>query len=143
MRICLAGVLGIEPRTTESKSVVIPLHYTPTKSRIVKEHFSTMAYKTKNPLDFHLRGFGKYTGCISYLLAKPLESFSIAYPNTGREHVQPLDSGRCICLDMFLKFMIEFYYTFGYLSSTIWNNLTSCRVIFQTVIYLVTILVHY
>ena len=26
---CLAGVLGLEPRITESKSVVLPLHYTP------------------------------------------------------------------------------------------------------------------
>jgi len=26
----LAGVLGLEPRTTESKSVVLPLHHTPT-----------------------------------------------------------------------------------------------------------------
>ena len=30
-RHCMAGVLGFEPRITESKSVVLPLHYTPTK----------------------------------------------------------------------------------------------------------------
>ena len=29
----LAGPLGIEPRTTESKSVVIPFHYEPTKEK--------------------------------------------------------------------------------------------------------------
>ena len=29
--IYLAEVLGFEPRLTESKSVVLPLHYTPTK----------------------------------------------------------------------------------------------------------------
>ena len=28
----LAGVLGIEPRLTESKSVLLPLQYTPTKN---------------------------------------------------------------------------------------------------------------
>ena len=27
----LAGLLGLEPRTTESKSVVLPLHHSPTK----------------------------------------------------------------------------------------------------------------
>ena len=26
----VAGLLGFEPRTTESKSVVLPLHYSPT-----------------------------------------------------------------------------------------------------------------
>ena len=26
---CLAGLRGLEPRTTESKSVVLPLHYNP------------------------------------------------------------------------------------------------------------------
>ena len=30
MHFSLAGALGIEPRTTDSKSVVIPLHYAPT-----------------------------------------------------------------------------------------------------------------
>jgi hypothetical protein len=80
-----------------------------------------MAIKQKTLWIFISEGLVSILVVISYLLAKPLESFSIAYPNTGREHVQPLDSGRCICLDIVLKFMIEFYYTFGYLSSTFWK----------------------
>ena len=44
---CLAGGTRIELVLLESKSSVLPLHQPPTKSRIVKEHFSTMAIKQK------------------------------------------------------------------------------------------------
>jgi hypothetical protein len=67
---------------------------------------------------------------------KPPESSIALYPNDVREHVQPLKSGRCLCigLDIIFDFMIELYYTFGYLSS---DNPTFSRVI----IYLDIILV--
>ena len=45
----LAGALGIEPKLTESKSVVLPLHKSPTKPQIFKDHFGTMAIKQKTP----------------------------------------------------------------------------------------------
>jgi hypothetical protein len=43
-----------------------------------------------------------------YLLAKPPVSFSMAYPNCGREHVQPLVGGKCFAtVDIDLSFIIE------------------------------------
>jgi hypothetical protein len=90
--------------------------------------------KTKNPLTFQVEGFGKQTCCLIYF-PKPPVSFSIAYPNDGRVHVQPLNSGRCFCitLDMFNEFITESYLKI-YLPTT--NNLTTCK----TMIYLVIIL---
>lgn len=82
VRICLAGVLGIEPRTTESKSVVIPLHYTPTKSRIVKEHFSTMAIKQKTLWIFISEGLVSILVVSVIYLPNPL--------NHSQSHIQIL-----------------------------------------------------
>jgi hypothetical protein len=31
--VCVAGVLGFEPRQTDPESVVLPLHYTPIERR--------------------------------------------------------------------------------------------------------------
>ena len=63
MYICLAGLSGIEPEIVESKSTVLPLHYSPTKSRIVKDQGRILSHVDiiVNPLkqktlDFH-RGF--------------------------------------------------------------------------------------
>ena len=127
MRICLAGDTGIEPMLRESKSRVLPLHQSPTESRIVKEHFSTMAIKQKTLWIFISEGLVSKLLVSVYVLAKPPESSIALYPNDVREHVQPLNSGRCFCMDIFLKFMIEFYYTFGYLSSTFWITLQLVR----------------
>jgi hypothetical protein len=55
-------------------------HYTKNNIELLKN------YKTKNPLDFHLRGFGK-TKIFSYLLSKPsLFSYDVS--------VHPHNSGR-------------------------------------------------
>ena len=67
MCFCLEGLSGIEPELTESKSVVLPLYDSPTKSRIVKEQGEILSHVDifVNPLkqktlDF-IEGFGKYT----------------------------------------------------------------------------------
>lgn len=78
MCLCLAGASGIEPELMSSKPIVLPLHNAPTKNpnckrtvligkdTINSETNSTSkinvcqpvsGLKTKNPLDFHLRGF--------------------------------------------------------------------------------------
>ena len=65
MFICLAGDTRIELVLLESKSSVLPLHQSPTESRIVKEQGEILSHVDiiVNPLkqktlDFH-RGFGK------------------------------------------------------------------------------------
>ena len=45
----LAGASGLEPEITESKSVVLPLHYAPTKT--------TQIFKEQKTLDFLGLGF--------------------------------------------------------------------------------------
>jgi hypothetical protein len=44
MQFCLAGDTGIEPILRESKSRVLPLHQSPTKSRIFKEQGRILSY---------------------------------------------------------------------------------------------------
>jgi hypothetical protein len=94
--------------TTETRSYRT-YEFTAT-SFLITPHDGKESSKTKNPLTFQVEGFGKQTCCLIYF-PKPPVSFSIAYPNDGRVHVQPLNSGRCFCitLDMFNEFITESY----------------------------------
>lgn len=56
MYFYMAGGTRIELVLLESKSSVLPLHQPPTESRIVKEHFSTMAIKQKTLWTFISEG---------------------------------------------------------------------------------------
>ena len=57
----MAGVSGFEPKLTESKSVVLPLHYTPTKNwwkGVESNHrhmdFQSIALPTELPIQINL-----------------------------------------------------------------------------------------
>ena len=76
-------------------------------------------YKTKNPLDFHLRGFCKINLYLTYF-TKPSRSYSMA-ANCGREGVpvHPQLRERLFFNTVFtaIVFILEVYYTFGLMSS--------------------------
>ena len=55
----MAGDTRIELVLTESKSVVLPLHKSPTLVRKFLKNNKHDGYKTKNPLTFQVEGFGK------------------------------------------------------------------------------------
>ena len=67
----LAGDTRIELVLLESKSSVLPLHQPPTESRIVKEHFSTMAIKQKTLWTFISEGLVSIQLYLSIYLPNP------------------------------------------------------------------------
>lgn len=67
----LAGDTRIELVLLESKSSVLPLHQSPSESRIVKEHFSTMAIKQKTLWIFISEGLVSIQLYLSIYLPNP------------------------------------------------------------------------
>lgn len=78
----LAGDTRIELVLLESKSSVLPLHQPPTESRIVKEHFSTMAIKQKTLWTFISEGLVSILVVSVIYLPNPL--------NHSQSHIQIL-----------------------------------------------------
>ena len=106
MYFYMVGAQRIELVLLESKSSVLPLHQPPTKSRIFKEQGEILSHvdiivnplKQKNPR-FSSRVLVSKLKFILLYLPKPPVSFSMAYPNCGRDDVQlPFTNGRCFLI---------------------------------------------